>query len=94
MVEVVHLTSNTGLLLLDNKGKIEVELEMIVLLHILSSICSWQRCKWSALDLLIKLIKSRTTSLSVMNIDIDALPKTNFRKILQISQQIANKHFP
>ena len=89
MVEVVHLTSNTGLLLLDNKGKIEAEPEMIVLLHILRNICSWQLCKWSALDLLIKLIQSRTTSLSVMNIEIDALLKTNFRKNLQTSQQIA-----
>ena len=89
MVELMHVTSNTGLLLLDNKGKIEAKPEMIVLLHILSSICSWQRCKWSALDLLTKLIKSRTTSLSVMNIEIDALLKTNFRKNLQISQQVA-----
>ena len=51
MVELMHLTSDIGLLFLDNKGKIEAEPEMIVLLHILSSICSWQCCKWSALDL-------------------------------------------
>ena len=85
MVELMHVTSNTGLLLLDNKGKIEAEPEMIVLLHILSNICSWQRCKWSALDLFTKLIKSRTISSSVMNIEIDALLKTNFRNCLQIS---------
>ena len=80
MIEFMHLTTNIGLLLVDNKGKIEAEPEMIVLLLILSSICSWQQCNWSALDLLIKLIKSGTTSLSVMNSEIDALLKTNFRK--------------
>ena len=80
MVEFMHLTSNIGLLLLDNKGKIEAEPDMIVLLLILSSIFSWQQCNWSALDLLTKLIKSGTTSRSVMNVEIDALLKTNFRK--------------
>ena len=38
------------------------------------------RCNWSALDPLTKLIKFGTTSLSVMNIEIDALLKTNSRK--------------
>ena len=37
-------------------------------------------CNWSALELLTKLIKSGTTSLSVMNFEIDALLKTNSRK--------------
>ena len=57
MVEFMHLTSNTRLLLLDNKGKIKVEPEMIVLLHILSSICSWQGCKWTVHNLMLNLEK-------------------------------------
>ena len=36
MVEFIHLTSNIGLLLLDNKGKIEAESEMITLLHMIA----------------------------------------------------------